>query len=345
MRVVFLFLLRFVVQPLAGLVFSRAILEVCHLQGIYPENILASAMSWGLGALANDVAFWTILTMLTAALWAVADYFLYRRYMPTVSGSMRGKKGGDGLMPLAEAAKEAYEKTLGSEYARAAEEFARDTDDPETELMNYYAQYFFGEDDPPIYGYETPSKELRRLPHGAGRRGNPIEGGASYCSYEDKKPRYTGLKVGREYLSRVIRELKADAESNKSPRKPDLITFYEFVSMAIAAGWPADRDEVRWIEFFRLLREAARNDWVQLWGRKERFKWPASITSEPREPISSEHWNEFQIDPNSVLSAVESTDSRSYNLKRNDWGGSDRYRDLHIERKAAKNWLAQNKCK
>lgn len=310
--------------------------------GVDPSELVADFLDspWISHPLSRIVAF---------VVGGLFGFFMWRSARSVLSSFefsrhwFAGKKNqGSDFMPLNVAVKEAYERTLGSEYAHDAEEFARGTDNPDEELLNYYAQYFFGEDDPPIYGYEPPSRELRRLPRGAGTRGNPIQGGSSYIEYSDKNPRYIGLQVERGYLDKIVRELKSAQAPDTN--RPELIPFLAFYDMAIAAGWPKDRNDKRWINFKDRLRESARNGWVQLWGRPEVSNFAEVIAKQPREPIPHDHWRDFEIEYLGILAGVENIQMRSCNPGIADWGAGKRYRDLHIERAAAREWLRQNKC-
>jgi hypothetical protein len=72
-------LLRYFFQPFAGLVLSKAALEVAHAKGWYPEQQLASIIIASPQVLQIEWFRWCLLAALTIIFWTVADYFFYRR--------------------------------------------------------------------------------------------------------------------------------------------------------------------------------------------------------------------------------------------------------------------------
>jgi hypothetical protein len=60
-------------------VVSRALLEVAHSLGWYPEQELAGLLLSSSHAWKVDWIRWTLIGAMTIALWAVADYWFYRR--------------------------------------------------------------------------------------------------------------------------------------------------------------------------------------------------------------------------------------------------------------------------
>ena len=73
---------KFVVKVLVAicvLVCSRAALEVVHSLGWYPERQLASLILAAPSALQIEMVMWSILAVVTVALWLLIDYFVYGR--------------------------------------------------------------------------------------------------------------------------------------------------------------------------------------------------------------------------------------------------------------------------
>src|SRR5690606_34266911 len=103
-------------------------------------------------------------------------------------------------VPLSDAAKEAYEKTLGTSLARNAEAFARDERLSKPGIYEYYAQYLTGTGKP-IYGSHVPSTEVIRLPDDLSSHGNPVDGGARFQLYGEEEPTYTSLQILRSDLN------------------------------------------------------------------------------------------------------------------------------------------------
>jgi hypothetical protein len=68
-----------VVLGFAALVVSRALLEIAHVLGWYPERQLAALIMTPPSAAAIQTALWIIAAIVAVALWFGADYFLYRR--------------------------------------------------------------------------------------------------------------------------------------------------------------------------------------------------------------------------------------------------------------------------
>ena len=72
-------LVRAVLQPLFGLLFSRAVLEVAHAYDWYPEKQLAELLLGTPSLLQISWVRYGLLALVTLVLWAIADYFVYRR--------------------------------------------------------------------------------------------------------------------------------------------------------------------------------------------------------------------------------------------------------------------------
>lgn len=63
------FILRWIIGPFFSLVFGKAVLEVCHYKGWYPENELARLMLEAPTLIQLDVAFWVLLAAGTLTVW------------------------------------------------------------------------------------------------------------------------------------------------------------------------------------------------------------------------------------------------------------------------------------
>lgn len=75
LRIIF----RWLVTPLFTLVLGRACLPVAHHFGWYPEVWLAQLISKFPTQFENELAVWILAAFVAVLLWALADYFLYRR--------------------------------------------------------------------------------------------------------------------------------------------------------------------------------------------------------------------------------------------------------------------------
>lgn len=76
-------LVRWVVQPVCTLIIGRACLAVFHAYGWYPEQQLARLLLATPGVLESELILWGLAAVIGATLWAVADYFFYRRWRVT----------------------------------------------------------------------------------------------------------------------------------------------------------------------------------------------------------------------------------------------------------------------
>jgi len=59
-----------------SLALSRALLEVAHLYGWYPERQLAQLVT---GVITTEAALWAIVAVIALAIWAGLDFVFYRR--------------------------------------------------------------------------------------------------------------------------------------------------------------------------------------------------------------------------------------------------------------------------
>ncbi|CAN5168518.1 hypothetical protein BH09MYX1_BH09MYX1_67400 [soil metagenome] len=71
--------LRVLLLPMVSLVTSHAALKIAHAGGWYPEDQLAKLLLASPSFLQIDAVRWTLIALAAISVWAVADYFLYRR--------------------------------------------------------------------------------------------------------------------------------------------------------------------------------------------------------------------------------------------------------------------------
>jgi hypothetical protein len=77
---------QFVVRVLLGfaaLVVSHALFEIAHFFGWYPERQLVALVMTPPSAAAIQTVSWILFALLTIGLWAIVDYFFYRRQAMT----------------------------------------------------------------------------------------------------------------------------------------------------------------------------------------------------------------------------------------------------------------------
>lgn len=332
--------------------FSKQILEAWGVLD-HPAAVIGTWLRVNIPApLAYNILGLLIFVALYAGIW----WFALRQKTGAPPASLdsaeQERNHGDDLVPLRDAAITIYEQTRDGFSAKLVDRLdradANDRDEPGESILRHYVNSLVYDEDVSLYGCRPPSKQIVELPKGIEKEGDAIEGGASFQFLSDKKPTYENLHVERRDLEAKIRDVRSmDAGVDlpvSSNKKPNLIPFLEFLDMAVATGWPHSKEDGRWIDFFRLLREAARNGWTEIWGRLA-ARQLAAIDSQPRERIPTEHWREFEIDPASVLKSGGNDHTRTYALGRSNWGLGERYHDLHIERSVAESWLAHNKCK
>ncbi len=250
----------------------------------------------------------------------------------------------DDLIPLPEAAIALYEQTRTGFEAKLADRLDRSDADngeePGDSLLRHYINSIVYDESIPLFGSRPPSEKIIEIPLSIKKEGDAVGGGKSFQFLSDKKPTYRNLHIRRSDLEAKIREIGEGARTSA----PDLIPFLTFYDMAVTTGWPEDRNDKRWIDLKDRLRESARNNWVQLWGRPEVSNAAELLAKQPREPIPADHWRDFEIEYLGMLAGVENMQMRSYNPALANWGAGKRYRDLHIERSAAAKWLAENRC-
>ena len=75
-----------IARALVSLVVARAMLEICHSYGFYPERLLASLT---MGALGNNLAFWIVLSFVSLILWLIFE-FSVRKWMPHKLSAITG---------------------------------------------------------------------------------------------------------------------------------------------------------------------------------------------------------------------------------------------------------------
>ncbi|WP_421861670.1 hypothetical protein [Parvibaculum sp.] len=254
---------------------------LCIVIGIDPSQVIADFLSspWISDPLVRLAAL-ILGGILGIFAWKSAGSVLANVSLPRFWRKSEPPLKQDDLVSLKTAAVTLYEQTRTGFQAKLAERLDRadadNGDEPGESLLRNYVNSIIYDESIPLFGSRPPSEQIVELPLSIKKKGDAVEGGASFQFLSDKKPTYLNLHIRRSDLNAKANEFKALDASIASPKKPDLITFCEFLDIAIASGWPADKSDRRWIEFFRLLREEARNEWIQVWGRRERFKWPAS---------------------------------------------------------------------
>jgi hypothetical protein len=222
---------------------------------------------------------------------------------------------------------------------------------------NHFKYVLLTFDEVPLYGVKPPSRKFRTIPAEVRRRLHPGEEPNSLGSLVGKQVQYTGVRVRRKDLPRIIKRYLAAAsamaslERNRgsSAKAPPIVTrmaLLDFRTKAIAHGWPIYLDDARWLEFLIHLRQAASDGQVSMWGRRMKKASAAVIygRKDPPEPIleiDKSHWATFKINWN--LTSQEPPYAHSYDPTKSDWGlSAGRYQDLHVGM-GAEEWLATTK--
>lgn len=83
-------LVKYLIGPIVGLLISRALLEVCHRSGLYPEKWIADLIMDAATPENIKVIGWVLSAVIGTSLYAVSYYFLfYRRRLKRESGTAK----------------------------------------------------------------------------------------------------------------------------------------------------------------------------------------------------------------------------------------------------------------
>jgi hypothetical protein len=120
--------------------------------------------------------------------------------------------------------------------------------------------------------------------------------------------------------------------SGRSQRMPIL----DFMRLAAERGWRVYGDHnLEAVDLMDGLRQAGSDAAMKLWGRLDGRRNRHAILTE----IPCEHWQEYEFDWASVISATENASTCTETMLRLDTRYEGSYSDIHLEEAAARRWL------
>lgn len=123
-------------------------------------------------------------------------------------------------------------------------------------------------------------------------------------------------------------------------RRNSRVPMIEIRDAVAQRGWDFNTDtSLHILDLCEALRQGGLDREISFWGRPDRNIFDSLTKSEPLNPISNNHWKDFEIDPINLHKTDDNFNVRTQNKV----GPSEKgYVDVHTEKKAAMRWLKQN---
>jgi hypothetical protein len=114
----------------------------------------------------------------------------------------------------------------------------------------------------------------------------------------------------------------------------------DFIALAGQRGWrvtpPHDLEAV---DLMDGLRQAGSDGAIRFWGRLNGRRGTEPDLNIVVSEIPSDHWQDFEFDWTSVVSASTNAQTCTYTMRRPDTRYEGGYADVHVDRATAPNWL------